>query len=305
MKPSDFVDPHVRALAWAIGSPPLVGATAELPVVGHDATQTLFNQALPWLHALSRDPTPLVRHLEAHHSWRVGFFLEALFRFWLEEGPGYTLLGTNHVVQENKQTRGAFDFIVRNQHEEVEHWEITVKFYLFRGGDASWRNWVGPMGRDRLDLKLNRMAGHQLPLSRTKAGADALAKLGVFTPPTPRAFVKGILFTPWNHGAISLPEGASPPSPWVYASEFDTYAASRPTSRWVHRSKPDWLSPFRSPLEPSRRKGEPAPFADPRESFDKPEMWSRMEEHRGEWTEAERLFLLPDGWWDTVDHRNT
>ena len=164
---------------------------------------------------------------------------------------------------------------------------------------------MGPMGRDRLDLKLERMASHQLPLARTQAGAEALAELGVLTPPIPRAFVKGLLFTPWNQPDIALPEGASPASPWVYASEFDTYAKSRPSSRWVHRSKPDWLSHYRSPLAPSGRSTKPPPLADSRETFEKPEMWCRLEQHRGEWTEAERLFLLPDGWWDTVDSRDT
>ena len=49
------------------------------------------------------------------------------------------------------------------------HLESAIKYYLHRPPHPSqWQQWLGPNGRDRLDIKLAHMTEHQLPLSHTE-----------------------------------------------------------------------------------------------------------------------------------------
>ena len=300
---TSFKDPHVRALAWSIGGPSMIAATADLPTVSTSTFSTYLDHATPWLQQLDEDPSPLHGFLEEASCWKVGLHFEAMVDFWLQHGSHYTLVARNLQVQEEKRTLGAFDFIIRNERGQAEHWEIAVKFYLQRGDGTQREHWVGPNKRDRLDLKLDRMAGHQLPLSKTKPGRAALASIGIPEAPTPRAWVKGMLFRPFHEETHTVPgaERGEPRGVWVEGGHFETYAKAFPESRWLLRERPDWLSLARN-RENELMNADEATARAQRDTLTLPEMWSRLNQRDHEiWTEEERLFVIPDRWLDVEE----
>ena len=217
-----FSHDQVRALAWCVGAPGLMRAVDGLAVPSAKFFSTALEVARPWLEALNHAPEPLERFLTAQNNRKVGLHFEALLHFWLEQQVGYQVIAHNLQVRDAQRTLGAFDFIVRDHNGQPEHWEVAVKFYLQRDGSSKWSSWVGPNQRDRLDLKLERMRNHQLPLSTRSEGRAALAALGVYQPPKKKAVVKGMFFAPWNRLG-ERPEASAPEQAtgvWVAAADF-------------------------------------------------------------------------------------
>jgi hypothetical protein len=224
-------------------------------------------------------------------GWRVGYYFESLVGYWLQQITGWQLIASDHPVRQEKRTLGAYDFIVRNDQDRVEHWEVAVKFYLRRGEHAEWSHWVGPNQRDRLDKKVNRMRDHQLVLARRDVGQAALEELGVSKVHQQVALLKGAFFTEWGSspagpaGSRSDAEGR-----WADASRLSELAHAFPESHWVRRDKPFWLAPLREVELGSEAGRLPT-------HVQRPEMWARLErDPTGAWEEAERWFLVPADW---------
>ncbi|PMH46844.1 type II citrate synthase [Vibrio sp. 10N.286.49.B3] len=75
----------------------------------------------------------------------------------------HSILAEEIQIHDNKKTLGAIDFILHNQRaDQLEHWEVAIKFYLLYHGQ-----WFGPNAHDRLDKKLNHMLTHQLAMSHS------------------------------------------------------------------------------------------------------------------------------------------
>lgn len=134
---------------------------------------------------------------------RSGRYFEALVAALVRGSNRWELLAHDQQVIETqpagKHTLGAFDLVMRErQTGHCVHLELAFKQYLLRSGDArALVNWVGPRGRDRLDLKLEHMRGHQLGLGLTPAGQACLQDLGVQDYQR-WACMAGRLFVPWN-----------------------------------------------------------------------------------------------------------
>lgn len=288
----------VRALAWSIGAPGLMERVDGLQIPTPAEHERALDTAWPWLRALDEEPAPLHDYLASHGSWKVGFYFESLLAWWLQWNPELELLAHNLQVRASGRTLGALDYVVRDSEGAVQHWEVAVKFYLQRESKAEWSAWVGPNQRDRLDLKLERMRDHQLPLSSTAEARVQLANLGTTAHVQRRAVIKGALFERWR-GVPVLPRGASRSTPlgvWFPASAFSEYAARTPCSRWCQRLKPDWLGPAR------RSAASSLSGADVLRQFrahpvTRPQLWSRLREGADmEWHEDARVFMVPDAW---------
>ena len=155
-----------------------------------------------WLETLDRDATPLLAHLADLRSQRLGLYFESLWHFFLAQDDAVDLVAHNLPVRQEGRTLGEFDILYfcrrRNCHV---HLELAVKFYLGRasgegrGGAKAWRHWLGPDARDRLDIKMERMLGHQIRLGATPAAQPLLASLGV-EQLAREIEIKGYLFRP-------------------------------------------------------------------------------------------------------------
>ena len=176
----------------------------------------------------------------------------------------------------------------------VEHWEVAVKFYLQHSRHEKWSSWIGPGQRDRLDLKLGRMIDHQLPLSKTQAGMDTLAKLKIGEAKVRRAFVKGIFFHSWNQLSDG-PRDKHPKSKmgvWIPVGELPQYIEQIEPSRWLVRQKPDWLCPALCAADESLSTDQLLNL-----EIKRPKMLSRLKlTSEQDYFEDARLFVVPDHW---------
>ncbi|MES2918609.1 MAG: DUF1853 family protein [Pseudomonadota bacterium] len=244
--------PLVRDLAWTLASPPLLAPPG-------DGTEWLdaawgeraFAASRDWLTALDRDPLPLQQAL-ARRSGRLGNYFESLLDAWLSwpGNPLYRRLYRGLPVRQGKRTLGELDFLVEERGSgAVQHWEVAVKFYpgIAPGGRAA--SWVGPGQHDRLDLKLDRLRQHQLPLPELPEARALLADLQL-PPPRPVCLLRGRFFYPADACLADWsPVDAAPghlKGWWMPASSFLKRFAD-PGLHWIRLPREHWLAPLDPP----------------------------------------------------------
>ena len=239
-------DPAVRDLAWVIGSPGLPDAA--FPAYAGRVVENAWCGAqliacASWLAALDMEPHPLHAFIAARPTRRLGHYFESLITFWLEHLPDMRIITTNLQVQGTDRTLGEYDFLLCNAAGEICHWEAAVKFYLQAEPVAEQRAFVGPGGRDRLDLKLQRVFHHQLDLGNTPAGRAALPQGLVLH--KAQAFIKGYLFHAADHAKnISIPGiSAQHLSGWWVRYPVHNLPRLAADSHWVMLPRLRWLAP--------------------------------------------------------------
>jgi len=174
----------------------------------------------------------LLQLLEQSHSRRLGIYFENLWAFAFQHHPDYRLLARNLPIRVGGKTLSELDFVVEHIPDRAtEHWELAVKFYLQVGG-----YWVGPGLRDRLDIKLARMAEHQLPVAFSAEATATLHQRGIRLD-RQWALMPGRLFSPLE----------SEPSPapgywWADSAQFLRHFTES-ACRWLHLPKQSWLAP--------------------------------------------------------------
>ena len=291
----------VRDLAWVILSPPMLQQTPwpqRHPLAG-SGWVTDPERLHDWLRALDGDSQPLCQWLAGITSHRLGLYYERLWQFALRQAPGVELLAANLPIRNGGHTLGELDILMRDA-EGVHHLELAVKFYLGPpdgdGTDAGL--WLGPGCHDRLGMKLAHLAGHQLPISARLEGRQALAGLDIDGAHA-HLWLGGYLFYPWA-GPVQAPSGASPAhlrGAWLHRRDWDIYRGQAGPGRWQPLPRHAWLAPARVMLEdlwPAARLDEHV-HALP-EGF-RAQLLVRLEEQPdGDWQEAERVFLVADGW---------
>ena len=136
---------------------------------------------------------------------RLGFHLEGLLSFWLEDGFArklhpYETLANNVQLFNGKQTTGELDLILYNHKDKLtEHWELAIKFFM---GSAPFEpiNWVGINSNDNLQRKMTHMQTKQFGsiwVSTEKHGQVKIDKrYGV---------IKGRFFLPINTKGFDYP----------------------------------------------------------------------------------------------------
>ena len=197
-----FRSPVVRDLVWAILSPTLIVT----PDASHYCSPKWFELAFEsialHLQQLEQDDAPLRQHLNTPPTHRLGIRFERLWSYWLQHNGRYELLAANVQVPHNGNTLGEFDFIVHDNHaNEIEHWELALKFYLGIPPLTSAQHWFGPNLKDRLDLKQRHLAEKQLPLSQTHAGQTICQQNG-WNISRRRLICKGRLYYPEDNSRL-------------------------------------------------------------------------------------------------------
>ena len=286
--------PRVRDLAWTVGSAPSLHVPKNPLFMLDEEHRRYLADAHSMLMDLDSRPESLERWLASSTSTRLGLYFERLLYFWIKSNASLKLLAYNHQVSSQGRTLGAFDFIVGTG-GGPEHWEVAIKYYLGVTGDHDWSTWIGPNQRDRLDIKMNRMRTHQLALSQTPEGRQALTALGVNAAPVARLWIKGYFFRPWG-APVHGPHSASSPVQhlWIDTSCVAFYLADCAEEiRWAIRQKPDWLSPIVQATQPMTRHE----LRGVLKVLEHPLMVSEFVKTDDEYArETRRVFLVPHDW---------
>ncbi|MCE5993590.1 DUF1853 family protein [Pseudomonas sp. KCA11] len=294
--PRQLRRPHVRDLAWALLSPPLLSTPPcpqRHPLAGSlwaDQPQRLAD----WLQALDDDDRPLRDWLAQLGSRRLGHYYERLWQFALGQAPGIELLAANLAIRDGGRTLGELDVVLRDR-DGVHHLELAIKLYLgpeHAGQDPA--AWLGPGCHDRLGSKLAHLARHQLPMSAGAHSREVLAQLGVEQVQA-HVWLGGYLFYPWP-GHAQPPQGTNPQhlrGRWVRRRDW----AMAEGEHWQPLQRHAWLAPARVEASESWAVEQFAAWLHVLERQAPAQLLVRLEQEAdGAWQEVERVFLVADSW---------
>ncbi|UTA49344.1 DUF1853 family protein [Simiduia sp. 21SJ11W-1] len=98
---------------------------------------------------------------------RLGHYYEQLWEHLLSQRLGWTPVAVNRQISEQGRTLGALDLLHYDaQNNTYVHTELAAKLYLCQHTGDSLAHFIGPNAIDRLDIKTERLLGHQLPLAQ-------------------------------------------------------------------------------------------------------------------------------------------
>jgi len=304
-----LTDRHVRDLAWACFSPPLMITTAMADDQHNIANcgLVLNHRRVARLKALNKNPQPLRAFLGDQPPRRLGLYFEKLWHFFLQDDPGVELLAHNLPVRTGGQTLGEFDCLYYcRDRQRTFHLELAVKYYLGRpdqgsfGRHSPWSAWVGPNARDRLDLKLSHLLNHQSRLSQTDAGQRTLNEAGIETPAM-EAEVKGWLYQPVN-ARLPLPRAYNAERTtglWVKQSALQSHLSQcDPQRRWGILARQQWLSGADSSTATLTSEQLLPAVEEQYRRWQQPVQIAALDLLAGEWKEQTRLFVVDDIWPD-------
>lgn len=316
---SDFRHQVVRDLAWCCTSPPLLATLPESDA--HIHVNTNIRRDLDWLAQLDRNPEPLLLHLAQVKSTRLGIYYESLWHYYWQQHPEAQLLAHNLPLQKPKndkdpgQTLGAFDFLVK-MNDQYWHIENAVKFYLGVAENSQapgrWQQWIGPNCKDRLDIKLEHLRQHQLPLSQHPLAQPLLHQLTGEDQVWHRALcLQGYLFYPAllpPATRISQPPASNPRharGTWWHLKDFlretqQGYSLALPRERWLSVAQ---TADIHELLSGESLRQLVQHWAGEREQ---PLMLAALRKDGEIWREHARSIVVPNHWpWTALPSRNT
>lgn len=167
---------------------------------------------------------------EAIPTQRLGAYVEYLWQLVVRLHPHYQLLAHNLPIRIEKRTLGEIDLLVGTSQQQTEHWELAFKYYL----TVNRHKAVGPNPQDQLQIKLARLADHQLKLGQFAATQRQLQQQGYRLPTTVRQLSKGYCFSQLT--ALDNQEDDG----WLLIDEVSKrqYQATGP---WYKLKKNHWL----------------------------------------------------------------
>lgn len=236
-------DKVVRDLAFSIFSPSIINdwPAGQLKRVLDDSFDKNLQSIWSWLRQLDQHPELLHQWIQARFSRRLGLYFENLLSFWFNANPNVTVIEEHLQIYKDKQTIGELD-IVFEQDNTIIHWELAVKFYLKQLNQHDMTDYIGPGGRDRLDIKLNHFAKDQLPLVTSHEAQAVLPQQNIQS----YAFMKGYLFHHIYEQDAPLASPISAHHCRGYWARFDEWQSMEidGLARWLVIPRLEWLSPL-------------------------------------------------------------
>lgn len=292
--------PVHRDMAWLVASPSLLSSTENMAVISSQEYTDWFEASKDWIQDEDRLSFYLQDKVNTPRQYKLGLYAEDLILHFFEAHPFYELLIHDLQIFQDlpvgRHCLGAMDFIVRSKKtNEIEHWEMAIKYFLQLQPSTDWLDFVGPSGKDSMHRKLNKMLGRQLPLSLRPETIVRLEELGLPPPTKRRIMSKGRFFQQWNV-AFEAPEGIDqnqPTGTWIRSKDFIQQFIFSP-KRWKIRRHPRWIAPYLTVNEAELLTTEQvleAPLE--RERF---LMLSEMVPCEKGWQEAYRWILVVDDW---------
>jgi len=300
--PRQLRHPLVRDLAWTLLSPALLdrvdGLQPRHPLRASGWAAQPARLAR-WLQALDRQPQALQAQTPGANGNRLGRYYEELWQFALGQAPGIRLLAANLAIRDHGRTLGELDLLLEDD-EGLQHVELAVKFYLgpAQADGRTPGDWLGPGRLDRLDLKLEHLLQHQLPLP-TRPEARALLQPLSARPPHSSLWLGGYLFYPWptpcsapaSAGALHLR------GHWVQRRDWPAWRAAARPGRWQPLARLRWLAPSACSADELWSEAQLQTWLDDLPADAAPRMLVRLEQEAdGGWQEQERIFLVNDRW---------
>lgn len=298
----------VRDLWWSLLGPGLLDPTHSR-FVGRVLADPWFaaqvEKSREWFERCDANSATLEQVVSSQvgASPLLGRYFEALIAYWIRECLRPESLKWGFVFNEGGRTLGELDFLFRPKGETVwQHWEASVKFYLCAARSMEEaldpRFFVGPMTRDRLDIKIDKLFEHQLRMPESPEARKTLDAAGVGKVES-RAWMKGMLFYPLNVGKWPTPTGVSDSHArgWWCTSDQIEFLGDERGEGWVLLSRHRWLSPVFSP-EPGLSRGQMMQSC--AEHFERhlsPLMWAEIRaSESGIWCEIRRGIVVSPRW---------
>ncbi len=276
-----FKNKHVRSIAWILRSPSMLSfnpisdddialrasdknyVNSEFSFKQQDKVipspwgEEVYQKNIDWLMHLDENPQPLELWLEKYRSYRLGVRFEQLVAFvflHLQETGFIENFATNlPIFDEKKQTLGEIDLLFYNpEKRQREHWEIAVKYYLFRPDQFNFDRWCGANGADWLRRKVDHLFVRQLGIDNTFEAKRVMhqhfSEQQNSLALNSSAFFKGMLFYPLNHDVKlnfeerSLINSDVQTGWWTYPDKF-YQADPQQVSKWKIIEKLNWIVP--------------------------------------------------------------
>lgn len=293
--------PVVRDLAWVVLSPPLLSNPPCPQRHPLSASQWWHQPGLlgDWLERQDQDSSALQTWLAQSSVRRLGLYYERLWQFILHAAPDVEVLAANLPIRQEGHTLGELDLLLRDE-QGVHHLELAIKLYLglHTSNQRATSNWLGPGSHDRLDIKLDHLRSHQLPLSGRHEAQACLTDLDI-SPPQAALWLSGYLFYPWPV-ATEPPQGANPEhlkGRWIHQRDWQDFSTQQAGGHWQPLERQAWLSPA---CISEQAVWTPAELRQWRQALPedaRAQLLVRLEaDGMGLWHEAERAFLVSDTW---------
>lgn len=126
-------------------------------------------ESLDYFLQLDENSADIDNFVNRRKNKRLGFYAEALLSYFFQTFKETELLLQNFQINKEQITIGEIDFIIL-YNGKVIHLECAVKYYLLKDSNLfnNPSQWVGPRLKDNLELKINKIIQHQIPLGGRK-----------------------------------------------------------------------------------------------------------------------------------------
>jgi len=278
-----------EALEWVITSPFLLKGEISPNLWSLPASQQLIEETY-------QNPAPLNQFLTTRKRKNLGSMFEYLVFYWLENLPEVRVIGHNLQLRDEKNTYGEIDALFEYE-GQVYQWELAIKFYACDGAPEDEVNWLGPLRRDNLKRKLDRLLDFQLHHFKEPYARPLLDELNLTADQIQSyPFVKGCLYSPHTTQKIVLPPRLSANGlhrQWLPLSQLTPFLRASDISQFAILTKADWLASvsldYWQALTPANLTGQLAALFE-----DNPTPRQVALGHDG--TELSRPFIMPDSW---------